>query len=414
MIAEAPATKIKEQTNIDDPDDSQNKDTKAQAEMLAKAIVESTGPSAAPPPTSTTPEATRSRSPTSSSSYDSDVESDSDKADNLSEKARMRAGPARQAACVPQRFVPPLMFMPPNPTQFIPIMTPPLTPPPGVWVHPQADVPMPDAQPSTKKSSIRYASAIQDKHFDLQRLLKAIGSDVTKYDDEKVVFHTARSRKEVKMMVHKTLYKKYRVYLGNRAIRIVLPARAPDASTPKCSTGHQPSSATMRIADKVGATINRAILTPATHVKRKIYSSSGAPRPTTSPPPFNLWRTKGTQAPMTPPLAPRPRPWVRIAPPGLRPPLRRASMRPCPPLLQCRPMFPSQSFPSEAHREPPAPRPTAAPLTVPSRDVARLLRSVATLIDPKPTRAPPAIIQLRPSVSQSESHPTSCIVSDGI
>lgn len=106
VIAEAPATQIKEQVNGDAPDDQQNKDTKAQAEMLAKAISESTGPSTAPPPTATTPGAARSRSPSSSSSYYSDVESDSGKDDALSEKVRMRAGPVRQPAA-PQTFVPP-------------------------------------------------------------------------------------------------------------------------------------------------------------------------------------------------------------------------------------------------------------------------------------------------------------------
>lgn len=186
---------------------------------------------------------------------------------------------------------PAFMYMPPFHPQYILIVTPPLTPPLGLWMAPQADAPMPDANSAIKHFSVRYASVIQDRRFDLPHLLAAIGPDVATFDDMKVIFHTTRSRQKAEALVCKVVYKKFRIYLGNKVSRIELPTKDAQIANKKFSIGSRKGAATRRIAAKVGASICRAVLTPAAQVKRRVFSSSGAPRPPASPPPFSLLRS---------------------------------------------------------------------------------------------------------------------------
>lgn len=101
-------------------DDDRN--AKAQEQMLAKAIAEATGPLAPPPRTKSSSSAESSRSSASSGSYYSDVDSDTDKEDCRSEQSRRRAGPV--APPPPPAPLPMPMYMPQVHAQFIPSTTP--------------------------------------------------------------------------------------------------------------------------------------------------------------------------------------------------------------------------------------------------------------------------------------------------
>lgn len=255
------------------------------------------------------------------------------------------------------------------------------------------------AQPMATKYQFKLAAVIGTKFFDLEEMEAALSPDMTHMRDSVMTVLTARSMADMKRLVHLCVPRRVRIYIKDDQFELLPPrarrrnkgrakmaiekdeapaaqptAQSPAKARPSYTSGALRMSASEKIAQKVSV-----MLTLAAHLPR---------------PPFSVWTAKAA-------AKPSPHPWVRKWPAGQKPPSRpRPARRPStsgflPPRSKgCgqarRPSMPSpppalaQPHPVHLASETVRIGPSAAPEWRNNLDLAKFLRSVATMVDGPP------------------------------
>lgn len=211
------------------------KDDIATAQMLQKAIGEASGPSTVPPTEDVEMQkparssSASSRSSSSSGSYYTDVPTD---IDSLSSKRRARAGPRRQPPPAPPATIPMQIAPPPGffGTAYIPIMTPPNTPPPQAATSSRTAL----------NFSIRFGPVIGHPMFDMLRLMRDMSGDITRSDEAAMQVRTMKTREQMKRIAHESVRKKLRIFVKKRVFTIRGPKERHHRRPPSPSPARAP------------------------------------------------------------------------------------------------------------------------------------------------------------------------------
>lgn len=256
--------------------------------------------------------------------------------------------------------------------------------------------------------------------FDLEKVEHALAKDGTFTAGGFMTVDTMKNMDAMKALTCEVLQKRLQVFIEDKTF-IVEPPKKRTTHAQRRKKREAPAasstmveSATDKIAKKVSV-----ILTPwprrvgESEGEGAIRSSAEAAtsRPSRAAPSeaLSAWPQaapkansstpcpKGSWATGFPTLHPRPRPWVRLEMLAIAPP--RSSPKPCPPLVPPPGLSPD---PHPARLEVVSPATFPDAVAVRTQDVARLLRSLASVIHPRPSLAPGPIRILQTSARASD------------